>query len=86
MSPEIVQFARHTGLLESEHAQRLRVQGEEGLIVIRATAVLSVVTMVPFGEQVQGRPAQFFSIIFSFGVVGLHRCYFKVNREYARVK
>ena len=44
--------------------------GEAGLIVIRATTILSVVTMVPFGERVQGHPARFFLVEkFSLGVV-----------------
>ena len=44
--------------------------GEEALVVIQATSILSVVTMVPFGEQIQGRPARFFLVEkFSLGVV-----------------
>ena len=44
--------------------------GEESLVVIRATSILSVVTMVPFGERTQGHPARFFLVEkFSLGVV-----------------
>ena len=44
--------------------------GEEALVVIRATSILSVVTMVPFGERIQGHPARFFLVEkFSLGVV-----------------
>ena len=45
-------------------------KGEDALIIIQATAVLSVVTMVPFGERDQGHPARFFLVEkFSLGVV-----------------
>ena len=45
-------------------------KGENSLVVIQATTILSVVTMVPFGEQVQGRPAFFFLVEkFALGVV-----------------
>ena len=45
-------------------------KGEDSLIIIRATAVRSVVTMVPFSEQGQGRPVRFFLVEkFSLGVV-----------------
>ena len=44
--------------------------GEDGLIVIRATTVLSVVAMVPFGRQNQEHAPRFFLIEkFSLGVV-----------------
>ena len=45
-------------------------RGEESLVVIRATAILSVVAMVPFGEPVQGRHTRF-SLVerFALGVV-----------------
>jgi len=44
--------------------------GEDDLLVIRATTILSVVTMVPFGERAQGHPARFFLVEkFSLGVV-----------------
>ena len=44
--------------------------GEGSLVVIRAMSILSVVTMVPFGERVGGRPARFFLVEkFSLGVV-----------------
>ena len=40
------------------------------LVVIRATDILSVVTMVPFGKRVQGRLPRFFLVEkFSLGVV-----------------
>ena len=45
-------------------------EGESNLVIIRATTILSVVTMVPFGKQVQGRPAFFFLVEkFALGVV-----------------
>jgi hypothetical protein len=45
-------------------------KGEDDLVVIRATSILSVVTMVPFGERTQGRPVRFFLVEkFSLGVV-----------------
>lgn len=45
-------------------------KGEDALVVIRATTILSVVAMVPFGEWVQGRPARFFLVEkFALGVV-----------------
>ena len=45
-------------------------KGEDMLIVIRATTILSVVAMVPFGERVQGRRARFFLVEkFALGVV-----------------
>ena len=48
----------------------LEYEGEEALIVIRASTILSVVAMVPFGKQVQGRPARFFLVEkFALGVV-----------------
>ena len=38
--------------------------------VIRATTIMSVVAMVPFGKQIQGRPARFFLVEkFALGVV-----------------
>jgi hypothetical protein len=44
--------------------------GEDNLIVIRATTVLSVVTMVPFGKRAEGHLAHFFLVEkFSLGVV-----------------
>ena len=44
--------------------------GEDALIVLRATAIRSVVAMVPFGERVQGRPVRFFLVEkFALGVV-----------------
>ena len=44
--------------------------GEDGLVVIRATTILSVVAMVPFGRQTQELPSRFFLIEkFSLGVV-----------------
>ena len=45
-------------------------KGEDSLIIIRATAVHLVITMVPFGEQGQGRLVRFFLVgKFSLGVV-----------------
>jgi hypothetical protein len=45
-------------------------KGEDDLIVIRATSVLSVVTMVPFNKQVPWDPTRFFLVEkFSLGVV-----------------
>ena len=45
-------------------------KGEDALIIIQATAVLSVVTMVPFSERDQRHPARFFLVEkFSLGVV-----------------
>jgi hypothetical protein len=45
-------------------------RGEDDLIVIRVTAVLSVVTMAPFRTPVPGRPPRFFLVEkFSLGVV-----------------
>ena len=35
---------------------------EDALMVIRASTILSVVAMVPFGKKIQGRPARFFSV------------------------
>lgn len=47
-------------------------KGEDALIVIRATSILSVVAMVPFGKQIQGRPSRFFLIEkFALGVVDI---------------
>jgi hypothetical protein len=44
--------------------------GEDDLVVIRATTILSVVAMVPFGKQIQGHPSQFFLVEkFALGVV-----------------
>ena len=45
-------------------------RGEDTLVVVPAKAVRSVVTMVPFGEQVQGHPTHFFLVEkFALGVV-----------------
>ena len=45
-------------------------KGKDALILIQASAIQSVVTMVPFGEQVQGHPARFFLVEkFSLGIV-----------------
>jgi hypothetical protein len=45
-------------------------KGEDTLIVIRASKILSVVAMVPFGEQIQGLPARFFLVEkFALGVI-----------------
>ena len=45
-------------------------RGEESLVVIRATTILSVVAMVLFGERVQGYPAQFFlAEKFALGII-----------------
>lgn len=47
-----------------------KYNGEDGLVVIQATTVLSVVAMVPFGKQTQEHPPRFFLIEkFSLGVV-----------------
>lgn len=45
-------------------------KGEDGLVVIRATSILSVVTMVPFDDRVSGQKDRFFLVEkFSLGVV-----------------
>ena len=45
-------------------------EGEDALIIIRATAILSVVAMIPFGERVEGQPARCFLVEkFALGVV-----------------
>lgn len=66
-------FSPADGRLNQETYGALNVfdyHGEESLVAIRTTTILSVVTMVPFGERVQGRPAQFFLVEkFSLGVV-----------------
>jgi len=48
--------------------------GEENLVVVRATSILSVVAMVPFAPpmvpSIQGDPARFFLVEkFALGVV-----------------
>jgi len=37
-------------------------RGEDSLVVVRVRTILSVVTMAPFGQQVQGHPARFFLV------------------------
>ena len=45
-------------------------RGEDALVVIRVTDILSVVAMVPFGERVEGHPTRFFLVEkFALGVV-----------------
>ena len=66
-------FSPADGRLNQETYSALNVfdyHGEESLVAICATTILSVMTMVPFGERVQGRPARFFLVEkFSLGVV-----------------
>ena len=45
-------------------------EDNDAFTIIQATAIISVVAMVPFGERVQGRPARFFLVEkFALGVV-----------------
>lgn len=45
-------------------------RGEEGLVVIPVTSILSVIAMVPFGERAEGSFARFFLCEkFALGVI-----------------
>ena len=45
-------------------------EGENSLIVIKVSSILSVVAMVPFGEQIEGNRRFFLIEKFALGVIG----------------